>query len=81
MSELATVVLVVVPIEVDTDGVLALRGPSSRSSPGNASAVHSLVEVNLVEGKVNSAHLGFVQLTPQPPRPLSFPKCATDPLP
>ena len=58
LSQLATVVLVVVPIEVDTDGVLALRGPRSGSRPGDASTVHSLVEVNLVEGKLmNILHI------------------------
>ena len=83
MPQLATVVLVVVPIEVDADGVLAFWGPRAGSRPGNASTVHSLVEVNLVEGKLirYSTYLGLDQLTPQPPSPLSFPKCATDPLP
>ena len=53
MSELVTVVLVFLPIEVDTDGVLALWGPSSGSCPGNASTVYHLVEVNLaMEGKL-----------------------------
>ena len=34
-------------------------------------------------GKINecSAYLELDQLTPHPPSPLSFPKCATDPLP
>ena len=52
MPQLATVVLVVVPIEVDADGVLAFRGPRAGARPGNASTVYSLVEVNLVEGKL-----------------------------
>ena len=58
MSELATVVLVFLPIEVDTDGVLALRAPRPGSRPGNASTVHSLVEVNLVGGKLMKVQLG-----------------------
>ena len=66
LSQLATVVLVVVPIEVDTEGVLALRGPRSRSRPGNASAVHSLVEVNLVDRKlVNILHISDLSYLPR----------------
>ena len=57
LSELATVVLVFLPIEVDTDGFLALRAPRPGSRPGNASTVHSLVEVNLVEGKLMKVQL------------------------
>ena len=52
LPQLAAEVFVVWPVEVDTDGVLALRRPRSGSRPGNASAVHSLVEVNLVDGKL-----------------------------
>ena len=58
MSELATVVLVFLPVEVDTDGVLALRAPRPGSRPGNASTVHSLVEVNLVGGKLMKVQFG-----------------------
>ena len=58
MPKLATVVLVVLPIEVNTDGVLALWAPRPGSRPGNASTVHSLVEVNLVGGKLMKVQLG-----------------------
>ena len=58
MPQLATVVLVVVPIEVDADGVLAFRGPRAGARPGNASTVYSLVEVNLGERKLmNVLHI------------------------
>ena len=49
---MAAEVLVVGPVEVDTDGVLALGSPRAWSCPGCAPCADFLVEIDLEENKI-----------------------------
>ena len=53
LCKLTAAVVVVIPVEVNADCVLALRGPCARSRPSNASTLQRLVEVNLKEERSN----------------------------
>ena len=52
LPQLAAEVLVVGPVEVDTDGVLALGSPRAWSCPGCAPCADFLVEIDLEEKKI-----------------------------
>ena len=52
-------VVVLIPVEVNADSVLALRGPRARSRPSNASTLQRLVEVNLKEGRSYFGNICF----------------------
>ena len=68
---MAAEVLVVGPVEVDTDGVLALGSPSAWSCPGCAPCADFLVEIDLGEKKIFiSCLLSRLQSTyPATPKP------------
>ena len=82
LPKLTATVVVVVSVEVDADRVLTLGSPRASPGPRNTATVHGLVEVDLEEHVSLFSKFQVVpELTPQPPSPLSLPKCATAPLP
>ena len=81
LPKLTATVVVVVSVEVDADRVLTLGSPRPSPGPRNTATVHILVEVDLEEHVSLFRKFQVVpELTPQPPSPLSLPKCATVPL-